>query len=185
MANISHFTQTVNGISTTYDIHDANAIPKTGSNQISGDLVPTTDNNIDIGSSTNNIKMLYTKGITIDGKTIDTDANDNMTFNGHIVDTIEEQGGGYIRYSNGIQICWGGEINNNSITTGKSGYTFPKAFNEFPKIIVTPDSLDLYSLSATTSATTFSVGFCQHYTSPSGYTPNPVLFQYIAIGTWK
>jgi hypothetical protein len=28
MANISHFTQTVNGISTTYDIHDANAIPR-------------------------------------------------------------------------------------------------------------------------------------------------------------
>ena len=26
MANISHFTQTVNGISTTYDIHDANAV---------------------------------------------------------------------------------------------------------------------------------------------------------------
>ena len=26
MANISHFTQTVNGVSTTYDIHDANAI---------------------------------------------------------------------------------------------------------------------------------------------------------------
>ena len=26
MANISHFTQTVNGVSTTYDIHDANAL---------------------------------------------------------------------------------------------------------------------------------------------------------------
>lgn len=26
MANISHFTQTVNGVSTTYDIHDANAV---------------------------------------------------------------------------------------------------------------------------------------------------------------
>ena len=30
MANISHFTQTVNGISTTYDIHDANAVPRSG-----------------------------------------------------------------------------------------------------------------------------------------------------------
>ena len=30
MANISHFTQTVNGVSTTYDIHDANAFPKSG-----------------------------------------------------------------------------------------------------------------------------------------------------------
>ena len=27
MANISHFTQTVNGVSTTYDIHDAGAVP--------------------------------------------------------------------------------------------------------------------------------------------------------------
>ena len=27
MANISHFTQTVSGVSTTYDIHDANAVP--------------------------------------------------------------------------------------------------------------------------------------------------------------
>ena len=45
--------------------------------------------------------------INLDGKTIDTDTNDNMTFNGHIVDTIEEQGVGYIRYSNGLQICWG------------------------------------------------------------------------------
>ena len=30
MANISHFTQTVNGVSTTYDIHDANAISRSG-----------------------------------------------------------------------------------------------------------------------------------------------------------
>jgi len=28
MANISHFTQTVNGVSTTYDIHDAGAVQK-------------------------------------------------------------------------------------------------------------------------------------------------------------
>ena len=33
MANISHFTQTVNGISTTYDIHDADAV-HLGSNSI-------------------------------------------------------------------------------------------------------------------------------------------------------
>ena len=30
MANISHFTQTVNGVSVTYDIHDANAVPRSG-----------------------------------------------------------------------------------------------------------------------------------------------------------
>ena len=36
MANISHFTQTVNGVSTTYDIHDANAVPRSGGAVISG-----------------------------------------------------------------------------------------------------------------------------------------------------
>jgi len=36
MANISHFTQTVNGISTTYDIHDADAIPRDGGAVLTG-----------------------------------------------------------------------------------------------------------------------------------------------------
>ena len=36
MANISHFTQTVNGVSTTYDIHDAGAVPRSGGAVITG-----------------------------------------------------------------------------------------------------------------------------------------------------
>ena len=36
MAKISHFTQTVNGVSTTYDIHDAKAIPKSGGSVFEG-----------------------------------------------------------------------------------------------------------------------------------------------------
>ena len=39
MANISHFTQTVNGISTTYDIHDANAIPRSGGGVMTGNFL--------------------------------------------------------------------------------------------------------------------------------------------------
>ena len=47
MANISHFTQTVNGVSTTYDIHDANAIPRSGGAVISGAVFSrTTDTSI-------------------------------------------------------------------------------------------------------------------------------------------
>ena len=44
MANISHFTQTVNGISTTYDIHDADAIPRSGGAVIWGTSLGRTDN---------------------------------------------------------------------------------------------------------------------------------------------
>ena len=39
MANISHFTQTVNGVSTTYDIHDANAVPRSGGSVMTGSVL--------------------------------------------------------------------------------------------------------------------------------------------------
>ena len=39
MANISHFTQTVNGVSTTYDIHDANAVPRSGGAVMTGNTI--------------------------------------------------------------------------------------------------------------------------------------------------
>ena len=45
MANISHFTQTVNGVSTTYDIRDANAVPRSGGAVISGPTIWRTVNN--------------------------------------------------------------------------------------------------------------------------------------------
>ena len=44
MANISHFTQTVNGVSTTYDIHDAKAVPRNLGSVITGNaLAKITD----------------------------------------------------------------------------------------------------------------------------------------------
>lgn len=50
MANISHFTQTVNGVSTTYDIHDADAVPRSGGAVMMGRLYKTTnDSNFAIG----------------------------------------------------------------------------------------------------------------------------------------
>jgi hypothetical protein len=48
MANISHFTQTVNGVSITYDIHDANAIPRSGGGVITGEQLGRDNNDSDI-----------------------------------------------------------------------------------------------------------------------------------------
>ena len=45
MANISHFTQTVNGVSTTYDIHDAGAVPRSGGMVMMGTTLGRVDNN--------------------------------------------------------------------------------------------------------------------------------------------
>ena len=47
MAKISHFTQTINGVSTTYDIHDANAVPKSGGTVLNGiEYSRTVDNSV-------------------------------------------------------------------------------------------------------------------------------------------
>ena len=51
----------------TYNFTDTTKIPLAGTNALSGSIVPSTDNSVDLGSSSKNIKMLYTKGITING----------------------------------------------------------------------------------------------------------------------
>ena len=53
MANISHFTQTVNGVSTTYDIHDANAVPRSGGAVMVGRLYTKNADVTAIGGGTN------------------------------------------------------------------------------------------------------------------------------------
>ena len=53
MANISHFTQTVNGVSATYDIHDANAVPRSGGAVMTGPLFRNVnDNALNLGGGT-------------------------------------------------------------------------------------------------------------------------------------
>ena len=46
MANISHFTQTVNGVSVTYDIHDADAVPRSGGAVMTGTTLFRTANDL-------------------------------------------------------------------------------------------------------------------------------------------
>ena len=60
MANISHFTQTVNGVSTTYDIHDADAVPRSGTNALAGSIVPDTDNAYNLGNGAYKFKSVNT-----------------------------------------------------------------------------------------------------------------------------
>ena len=77
MANISHFTQTVNGISTTYDIHDANAIPRSGGAVMTGNGYFKTTNNsfLIIGGGSN----------AGDGATIAFDGATTPSDRGHLV----------------------------------------------------------------------------------------------------
>ena len=73
MANISHFTQTVNGVSTTYDIHDANAIPRSGGAVMTGSTLSraTSDQylNIDGGQGWG-----YGATVSLRGKDVQSNA---------------------------------------------------------------------------------------------------------------
>ena len=148
----------INGATTQLDIHDANAVDLTNNQTVGG--IKTFSNAPVVGS------------INLDGKSIDTDANDNMTFNGHIVDTIEEQGEGYIRYSNGIQICWGlGEYSNNTTIT-------------YPRTFIAPNMMSVQVNcgipNVTVGATNwFAESFLLSISTASAWV------SWLAIGRWK
>ena len=80
MANISHFTQTVNGVSTTYDIRDANAVPRSGGAVFSGDTYTRLNNNGALffcsGINTNNGAYIGMYGAT----STDPYGRGNITF---------------------------------------------------------------------------------------------------------
>ncbi len=159
MANpTSKVNLVINGVTTQLDVHDANAVDLNSNQTVGG--IKTFSNAPVVGS------------ISLDGKTIDTDANDNMTFNSHIVDTIEEQGNGYIRYSNGIQICWGMFYISGNIVS------FPKTFvNNSTALTITRFGAEFYNgwISSITAS-----NFTPVSTNTSGFS-----WRYIAIGSWK
>ena len=132
--------------------------------------------------------------INLDGKTIDTDTNDNMTFNGHIVDTIEEQGVGYIRYSNGLQICWGsvswqsdcsrtwGSLYETSNISG----SYAKSFVDTPSVSVLgtikANSGIVECASTGTQTQLPTIYLCR--ATPVNIVATCVI-KYVAIGHWK
>jgi len=72
MANISHFTQTVNGVSTTYDIHDAGAIPRSGGAVMTGNLFRSKSNGFQMigggtGSADGGYIQMNGEGLASDG----------------------------------------------------------------------------------------------------------------------
>ena len=178
MANISHFTQTVNGVSTTYDIRDANAVDLTNNQTVGG--IKTFSNAPVVGS------------INLDGKTIDTDANSNMVYDSHIVDTIEEQGNGYIRYTNGIQICWGSVNWQTKISnlwgviyeSDPASGAYARSFIETPCVSACNIGLPFAIIESSGGTNTGTPKFylCR---GTSVDAINNCIVDYIAIGRWK
>lgn len=47
--------------------YSSGSLPASEDVFLTGDIIPNTDNSVDLGASSKNIKMIYTKGITING----------------------------------------------------------------------------------------------------------------------
>ena len=182
----------------TYNFTDATKIPLSGTNALAGSIVPSTDNSYDFGSSSYKLRYVYCNtayvtNLNINGKTIGTDANSNMTYDGHIVDTIEEQGSGYIRYSNGLQICWGSiEWQSACSTSWGSLYETSAINGSYGKSFVETPSVSALGYIGTNSAIV-EVTVGNNTRTPFFYlcratAINIVLdcvVRYIAIGRWK
>ena len=179
MANpTSKLNLVINGITTQLDIHDANAVDLTSNQTVGG--IKTFSNAPVVGS------------IDLDGKTIDTDANGNMTFDSHIIDTIEEQGDGYIRYSNGLQICWGkisrttsssAPWNNFYESSENFSENYPKSFISLPAVTAGSNGDEYCFIEAAKGTTTQTPIMLA--TRPSEFTNLKFTISYIAIGRWK
>jgi len=176
MANpTSKLNLVINGITTQLDIHDANAVDVTSNQTVGG--IKTFSNAPVVGS------------INLDGKTIDTDANGNMTYDSHIVDTIEEQGVGYIRYSNGLQICWVEATLNDSTYN----WSFPKTFLIKPVVTVAiyynGINFNTYQRSVEINIPFSSTGVlirsANHQFGSNTYIAGSDEINAIAIGRWK
>lgn len=141
---------------------------------------------IQLGSGTNTIeKSLQIYGDNIYKANTHTLTVQNATVGGNEVDTIEAQGTNYIRYSNGIQICWGSQ-SWSSRNNGTFNVTFPKSFSSTPSITATATSPNLggSSSSPLTLYGENTTGFQGTVWGVGGGDRNDGM-RWIAIGKWN
>ena len=114
----------------------------------------------------------------------DNNGNKICQFDNKEVERINASSYDYIRYENGLQICWSGVQNTNNVSDGITTATFSQPFSTAPIMslvavqdTVTPIHFQIKSKNATEF--TF-VTFTNNVLSRNG-----VWVGYIAIGKWK
>ena len=95
---------------------------------------------------------------------------------------VEESGSNYIRYGNGLQICWG----NGAVSSAASGkdIVFPAAFSSAPEVICSPRPTSATSrLYNVVTYPRSASGFTAYLNDANGHITGS--FSYIAIGKWS
>ena len=116
-----------------------------------------------------------------------------LTWNGDTVDTIKEQGNGYIRYSNGLQICWGSISWQSACNTSWGSLyetramsaSYAKSFVDVPSVSasgVIGSSSAMINSSIASNTTTPMFYLCR---ATASSTTSTCTVCYMAIGRWK
>ena len=145
------------------------------------DYLPLTGGNLTNDLTINNVSVITSSELSselanylpLTGGNI----TNSLTIQTKDISVIEASGTNYIRYTNGIQICW----NSVEVTNSDPTHTFPMAFNAVPSLTLTLNESITRATSVqakTLTATNFSASIYSNSHS-SGTV------KYIAIGTWK
>ena len=185
-------TYTVNNATLTIQKNGSNVATFTAnasSNVTANITVPTVNNatltiqknGSNVATFTSNASSNVTANITVP-----TNTNQLTNGNGFITSEIDSSGTGWVRFKSGVQFCYGAVNNSNGLGTGLTRFSFPKAFNTKPNVIVTPDISARYIVTASVEGkSTWVLNTYGAYGSPIDYVADSLKVSYIAIGTWK
>lgn len=128
------------------------------------------------------VANLDSKTVHLDGTetvTGDKAFTGGVTVGGYEPECVVGKGDGYIRYSSGLQICWGWATLNGAITENNKKVTFPVAFKTKPRVITTANANagNAFIVVGWETETNFTIG-----------TTGAVLTggtSWLAIGWWK
>lgn len=132
----------------------------------------------------------YNVRMIANGSQLEFVAESGIKINGNIADSIVEQGEGYIRYANGIQVCWGKETDTTN-RNGQKTYTvnFRPFINTEYTILATPqctrtDNPYMYVMINIKSAT-LTTSSAQIYLAPTNSSSWHNGCFWFVIGKWK
>lgn len=161
-----------------YDAHVANAdihvtaADKTRWNGKQDALTSQQIDNInDVVNKANDADVVHKTGDeSIDGIKTFSDGIVSNLINGKTPELIEEQGNDYIRYSNGLQMCYMRDMYNPE--DGTKQMTYPKSFIGNPRVIISGQSPSLYFIGWDSTSCLVTATSTTH-------------FSLFAIGKWK
>ena len=121
--------------------------------------------------------------IQVDIDNIATDLNNKLDRDlsnvvGDAVERVVEQGDNYIRYSSGLQICWG-------TATGDSTVTYPKPFIAKPSVQVSGYQNENSGISASVKNDTLTSFYFVLFYNNGNWAGTSGAGFYCAIGRWK